>query len=81
MGGNLGYDVLFVLDATYTFDRSGPDGILHRADDIAAMTGSNLPGEFATMVDTAYVLKMLASGVQSLPSDRPPSTTSSAPVT
>ena len=26
MGGNLGYDVLFVLDACHTFDRQGPDG-------------------------------------------------------
>ena len=26
MGANLGYDVLFVLDACATFDRDGPDG-------------------------------------------------------
>ena len=29
VGGNLGHRVLFALDATYTFDRAGPDGVVH----------------------------------------------------
>jgi nicotinamidase-related amidase len=53
MGGNLGYDVLFVLDATHTFDRTGPDGTVMTADELARATATQLHGEFATVVSTA----------------------------
>src|SRR5215217_4274366 len=53
MGGNLGYDVLFALDATHTFDREGPDGTVMRADELARATATSLHGEFATVVRTA----------------------------
>jgi nicotinamidase-related amidase len=56
MAGNLGYDVLFVLDATHTFDREGPDGTVMRAEDLARATATSLHGEFATVVSTADVL-------------------------
>ena len=56
VGGNLGYDVRFVLDATHTFDRQGPDGSWMTADQLAAATATNLHGEFATVVSTADVL-------------------------
>jgi nicotinamidase-related amidase len=52
VGGNLGYDVLFVLDATHTFDRTGPDGTTLTADQLATATATNLHGEFATVVCT-----------------------------
>ena len=52
VGGNLGYDVLFVLDATYTFDRAAPDGTVVPADTLALVTATNLAGEFATIVST-----------------------------
>lgn len=55
VGGNLGYDVLFVLDATHTFDRIGPDGITLSADYLARATAANLHREFATVTDTASV--------------------------
>ena len=51
MGGNLGYDVRFVLDATHTFDRGDLT-----ADQLAHATATNLNGEFATVVATAEVL-------------------------
>ena len=35
VGGNLGYAVLFALDATHTFDRAAPDGTLVTADELA----------------------------------------------
>jgi nicotinamidase-related amidase len=35
VGGNLGYDVWFALDATHTFDRVGPDGTTMTADERA----------------------------------------------
>ena len=50
MAGNLGFDASLVRDATWTFDRIGPDGEAHSAEDIHAMTLSNLNGEFARIV-------------------------------
>jgi nicotinamidase-related amidase len=40
MAGNLGYDTLFVLDATYTFDLPAHDGGVLKADDVARMTAT-----------------------------------------
>jgi nicotinamidase-related amidase len=56
VGGNLGYDVRFVLDATHTFDRADPAGEIVPAELIARVTATNLHEEFATVVDTASVL-------------------------
>ena len=64
VGGNLGYDVLFVLDATHTFDRQGPDGSWMTADQLARATATNLHGEFATVVSTREVLAALEGGVE-----------------
>jgi nicotinamidase-related amidase len=50
MAGNLGFDACLVRDATWTFDRIGPDGDAHTAEAIHAMTLSNLNGEFARIV-------------------------------
>ncbi|MFE6482465.1 cysteine hydrolase family protein [Streptomyces sp. NPDC057757] len=53
MGGNLGYDVLFALDATYTFDQEGPFGWHLTADELARATAVTLHGGgFATVVTT-----------------------------
>ncbi|GAC1466022.1 MAG: cysteine hydrolase family protein [Chloroflexota bacterium] len=60
MAGNLGFNTYVVSDATATFDRTGPDGQWHSADDIQAMTLSNLHGEFATIVTTDLVLQHLS---------------------
>ncbi len=56
VGGNLGHDVLFVLDATHTFDRAAPDGSVVSADELARVTATNLHGEFATVVRAADLL-------------------------
>ena len=61
VGGNLGYDVWFVLDATHTFDRVGPDGTSMTADELTRATATNLHGEFATVVTTEQVLGALGS--------------------
>jgi nicotinamidase-related amidase len=53
MGANLGYEVLFALDATHTFDRTGPDGERLTADELARATATSLHGEFAAVVKTA----------------------------
>lgn len=52
MGANLGYEVLFALDATCTFDRIGPDGSVMTADELARATATSLHEEFATVVRT-----------------------------
>ena len=59
MAGNLGFTTWVVSDATATFDRVGPDGVEHRAEQIHAMALSDLHGEFATVVDTAAVIVAL----------------------
>jgi nicotinamidase-related amidase len=55
VGGNLGYRVHFALDATHTFDRTGPDGVTVPAADLARVTAVNLHGEFATVATTAQL--------------------------
>src|SRR5829696_8530276 len=52
VGANVGFDVFFVLDATHTFDRTGPDGTTMTADELARATATSLHGEFATVVTT-----------------------------
>jgi len=63
MAGNLGFDTYFVSDATATFDRVGPDSVRHAAEDIQAMTLSNLNGEFATIVTTDEALRLVEDAV------------------
>ena len=57
VGGNLGYDVAFVADATHTFDRQTPDGAWMSAEELARATATSLHGEFATVVPTAELLR------------------------
>lgn len=61
MAGNLGFDAWLVRDATWTFDRVGPDGDRHSAEEIHAMTLSNLHDEFARIVTAADVIAALRS--------------------
>ncbi|MDP4086139.1 MAG: cysteine hydrolase family protein [Bacillota bacterium] len=57
MAGNLGFNTFLVTDATATFDRIGPDGIVYSAEMIHNMTMVNLNEEFATIVTTKQVLE------------------------
>jgi nicotinamidase-related amidase len=59
MAGNLGFDARLVRDATWAFDRVGPDGDAHSAEEIHAMTLANLNGEFARIVTTAEAIAAL----------------------
>ncbi|PRY50925.1 nicotinamidase-related amidase [Knoellia remsis] len=57
MGGNLGFDVIVPIDATSTFDLSGPDGDVLTAEELRRATATNLHGGgFARVVSTAAVL-------------------------
>ena len=51
-----GYNVTFALDATHTFDRTGPDGQRYPAQHLAAVTATNLHKEFATVTTTRRLL-------------------------
>ncbi|MFC9248263.1 cysteine hydrolase family protein [Streptomyces sp. NPDC057136] len=54
MGGNLGYEVFFPLDATYTFDGVGPWGWTLSAEELARATAVSLHGGgFARVVRSA----------------------------
>ena len=53
MAGNLGYRVLFVGDATCTFDRRALDGGIIPAEEIQRVSEASLHGEFAEVVSTA----------------------------
>lgn len=61
MAGNLGFDAWLVRDATWTFDRIGPDGDEHTAEAIHAMTLSNLNDEFARIASAAEIAGMLSA--------------------
>jgi nicotinamidase-related amidase len=61
MAGNLGFDAWLVRDATWTFDRIGPDGDAHSAEDIHTMTLANLNGEFARIVSASEAVAALAA--------------------
>ncbi|MGE7436958.1 cysteine hydrolase family protein [Kitasatospora sp. NPDC001175] len=57
MGGNLGYDVVFPIDAMHTFDMAGPDGGKIPAADLARATAATLHSmRFAKVVTTKDVL-------------------------
>ncbi|MFE5090479.1 cysteine hydrolase family protein [Streptomyces sp. NPDC056638] len=58
MGGNLGYEVFFALDATYTFDGGGPWGWMLGADELARATAVSLHGGgFAKVVRSAELIE------------------------
>ena len=59
MAGNLGYDTWLISDATATFDRTGPDGMHFTAEQMHGMELASLNEEFATVVSTNAILKML----------------------
>ncbi|WP_441249888.1 cysteine hydrolase family protein [Kitasatospora sp. McL0602] len=57
MGGNLGYDVVFPMDAMHTFDMAGPDGEVVPAAQLAKATAAVLHSmRFAKVVSTQDVL-------------------------
>jgi nicotinamidase-related amidase len=59
VGGDLGYDVRFAIDATHTFGEESPDGTPLVADLFARVTATNLHGHFAQVVRTDDVLAAL----------------------
>ena len=56
VGCDLGFHMIFVSDATHTFDRTAPDGTPVAADDIQRATEASLNGEFARISSTSELL-------------------------
>lgn len=60
VGGNLGHRVSVALDATRTFDLTGPDGARVSADELTRSTAANLHGGgFARIVTTSQAVAEL----------------------
>jgi nicotinamidase-related amidase len=57
MAGNLGFETFVVSDATASFARPALDGTMRAAEAVHSAALSDLHQEFATVVDTAEVLK------------------------
>lgn len=56
---DLGYDVMFALDATLTFDMQYANGEVFAANDIKQRTATVLQGRFADVVDTHTLVTQL----------------------
>jgi len=61
MAGNLGFHVTLVSDATATFERTGPDGAHHSAEQMHQLALASLHREFATVRGTHEVLAEIPS--------------------
>ena len=57
MACDLGYRVVFPIDATRTFDRRLPGGATVTAEEVATAVAAELHGEFAEVVQTADVIE------------------------
>ncbi len=62
MAGNLGYQVVLVSDACFTFGLTDLNGRYWPADDVHALSMANLQGEYAQVTTTANVLERLGAG-------------------
>jgi nicotinamidase-related amidase len=58
---DLGFAAYVVSDGTATFDVSGPDGQLHKADRVHQLVLASLHGLFATVISTRALLAGLSS--------------------
>ncbi|WPO00623.1 cysteine hydrolase family protein [Pseudomonas sp. MUP55] len=54
--GNLGFDVIVVADACFTFDQTDLSGRLWPAEDVHALSLSNLAMDYARVVETQALL-------------------------
>ncbi|MFC7292522.1 isochorismatase family protein [Hirschia litorea] len=55
-GANLGFDILLIEDACFTHNQKDWNGKLRSAEDVHAMTLSNLEGEYCRVVTSSQVL-------------------------
>ena len=58
-GGNLGFGVIVVADATYTFDQTDLTGRHWSAEDIHAVSLSNLAMDYAKIVEAGQIFNFI----------------------
>ncbi len=51
-----GFDMIYVSDAVWAYEATGPDGLAHSADQIHSVTLANLQGEFGAVQSTDEIL-------------------------
>ena len=56
MASDLGFNTAIVSDATATFDREGPDGRVHAAEEVHQLALVNLHAEFALVLHTETLI-------------------------
>ncbi len=59
MAGDLGLETYVVSDATATFDKIDFSGIPHAAEEVHALSLANLQGEYATIISTEELIRLL----------------------
>lgn len=65
VGANLGHDMIYVLDATWTYDLPGYSGGTVPASTLREVTATNLANEFCRVTSTASVVDADAGGLPS----------------
>ena len=55
---DLGYKPIYAADAVWTYGITGPDGVVHSADQIHSVSMATLEGEIASVNKTAEILLM-----------------------
>jgi nicotinamidase-related amidase len=60
MAANLGFNTFIVSDATAAFDRVGPSGEHYKAEEIHSINLASLDKEFAKVINTKDVEKMIS---------------------
>lgn len=61
VGANLGYEMVYVLDATWTYDLPGYSGGTIPASTLREVTATNLANEFCLVTSTAHVIDAAAA--------------------
>lgn len=56
MAANLDFGVTILSDATATFDRAGPDGVIYSAENVHRVSLASLHGEFAQVMSLSTCL-------------------------
>lgn len=56
MGGNLGFEIYVVSDGCFAIDKKTLDRRTFPAEDVHALSLANMSGEYAAVVDTAWIL-------------------------
>jgi len=62
VAANLGFEMDFVLDATYTFALPSHDGGTITADELSRVTAANLDPEFGRVISTHEAVAALDGG-------------------